>query len=79
MQLVFVTVLVATTYLPGTGWMQYTKSYSNQTVCEDVIRTEHEQIAAALKYRMGSKFRKVMEMRCVSYEEAVRLNSELGH
>ena len=79
MQLVFVTVLVATTYLPGTGWMQYTQSYSDQRVCEDVIRTDYEQIAAALKYRVGSKFRKVIEMRCVSYEEAVRLNAELGH
>ena len=79
MQLVFVTVLVATTLFPGTGWMQYTKSYSNQTVCEDVIRTEYEQIAAAIKYHLGSKLKKVIEMRCLGYDETVRLNAELGH
>ena len=79
MQIVFITVLVATTYLPPTGWLQWTKSFTDKKVCEDVIRAKHEEIAAAVEMFMQAKFERVIEMRCMPYAEAERLNVELGH
>ena len=75
----FITVMVITSRVPSQGWLQWTQSYSDRTVCEDIIREDYDLIELAIKRHMGQYFREVREMRCLTYSEAVRINTELGH
>lgn len=78
-ELYFVTALVLTTKVPATGWVQYTRSFTDQKVCEQVIVDSYEKITAALKYHIGGDFRSVQEMRCVTYNDALQMNIKIGH
>lgn len=42
-ELYFVTALVLTTKVPATGWVQYTRSFTDQKVCEQVIVDSYEK------------------------------------
>lgn len=75
----FLTALVLTTRTPELGWVQYTQSYADIKICEDVIRSDHDKIAAGIEYQLGKEFKLVREMRCMTYDQAVELNSKLGH
>jgi len=75
----FITVLVMTTNTPAEGWLQWTQSYSDKEICHERINLDFKQIAAAVKGYLGKKFISVREMRCLTFNEAVKLNSELGH
>ena len=77
--LFFLTVLVLTTRTPELGWVQYTLSYANKKICEDVIRSDHDKIAQGIEYQLGKSFKLVREMRCMTYDQAVDLNAKLGH
>jgi len=77
--LFFLTVLVLTTRTPELGWVQYTLSYADKKICEDVIRSDHDKIAAGIEYQLGKSFKLVREMRCMTYDQAVDLNAKLGH
>ena len=78
-KLFFLSVLVMTTRTPELGWVQYTQSYADKTICENVIRSDHEKITAAIQYHIGKAFKFVREMRCMTYDRALELNTKLGH
>ena len=78
-KVVFISVLILTTNVPPEGWLQWTESYSDVEICHERIREDFDQIASAVKGYLGKKFVSVLEMRCLTYDEAVKLNAELGH
>ena len=75
----FITALVHTTMIPDTGWMQWTQSYSTKEACREVIWTDFDKIHEAIKINMDKKIIGILELRCMTYDEALKLNSELGH
>tara|TARA_R100000656_G_scaffold48295_2_gene39166 strand:- start:94 stop:339 length:246 start_codon:yes stop_codon:yes gene_type:complete len=75
----FLTALVLTTRTPDLGWIQYTQSYADKKICEEVIQRDYEKIIDALQYHVGKSFKLVQEMRCMTYDQAVKMNSKLGH
>jgi len=75
----FLSALVLTTRTPELGWVQWTQSYADKTICENVIRSDHKKIAAAIQHHIGKAFKLVREMRCMTYERALELNTNLGH
>jgi hypothetical protein len=78
-KVVFISVLILTTKVPSEGWLQWTDSYSDVEICHERIREDFHKIASAVKGYLGTKFVSVLEMRCMTYDQAVKLNSELGH
>ena len=78
-KVVFISVLILTTKTPSEGWLQWTESYSDVEICHESMSADFAQIASAVKGYLGKKFVSVLEMRCLTYDEAVKLNSELGH
>ena len=78
-KLFFLSALVMTTRTPELGWIQYTQSYADKTICENVIRSDYDKITDAIQYRIGKAFKLVREMRCMTYERALELNTKLGH
>jgi len=78
-KLFFLSALVLTTRTPELGWIQYTQSYADKTICENVIRSDYDKIADAIQYHIGKAFKMVREMRCMTYERALELNTKLGH
>ena len=78
-KVVFISVLILTTKVPPEGWLQWTQSYSDVEICHERIREDFDQISSAVKGYLGKKFVSVLEMRCLTYDQAVKLNAELGH
>ena len=70
MELFFITALVLTTKFPAEGWLQWTQS---------IIRKDYLEIGQAVRSNFGEVFTSIKEMRCLTYQEAVLLNSQLGH
>ena len=75
----FITALVHTTMTPDTGWLQWTQSYATKEACQEVIWEDFEQIHSAIKVYMNKKIIGILELRCMTYAEAVKRNSDLGH
>jgi hypothetical protein len=75
----FITALVHTIMTPDTGWLQWTQSYATKEACHEVIWKDFDKIHEAIKNNMGMKLIGIMELRCMTYDEALKLNSELGH
>ncbi len=78
-QLFFVSVLVLTTRTPALGWIQWTESYSEKKICEDIIRRDYSRIEDAVKTYLGAALKQVRQIRCSTYQEALKMNTELGH
>ena len=78
-KVVFISVLILTTKVPPEGWLQWTQSYSSVEICHERIREDFDQISSAVKGYLGKKFVSVLEMRCLTYDQAVKFNAELGH
>ena len=77
--LYFITVLVLSTMTPQFGWLQWTQSYSTKADCEVMVAKDYEKIIQAVKTHLGGKFRKAIEIRCLTYDDALKKNGELGH
>ena len=75
----FITALVHTTMTPDTGWLQWTQSYATKEACHKVIWEDFDKIHAAIKVYMSKKIIGIMELRCMTYGEALKRNSDLGH
>ena len=75
----FITALVHTTMTPDTGWLQWTQSYATKEACHKVIWEVFDKIHAAIKVYMSNKIIGIMELRCMTYGEALKRNSDLGH
>ena len=78
-KLFFITVLVVTTRTTPEGWLQWTQSYNTQEVCLESIGRTYDQIALSVRNHLGREFVQIKEMRCLTHNEAVDLNSGLGH
>ena len=75
----FITALVHTTMTPDTGWLQWTQSYSTQEACHEVIWKDFDKIHEGIKKHTDRTLIGILELRCMTYDEALKLNSELGH
>jgi len=75
----FITALVHTTVIPDTGWLQWTQSYATKEACQKVIWEDFEKIQEGIKKYTDKTLIGIMELRCMTYDEALKLNSELGH
>ena len=75
----FVSVLVVSSRVPSEGWLQWTQSYNDRDVCEAVVRKDRDKVTLAIEQHTGKFFIKIKAMRCLTYKEAVFLNSKLGH
>ena len=76
---VFISVLILTTKTPSQGWLQWTDGYKDIEVCKKKVDEDFDQISAAVKGYLGEKFVSVLEMRCLTYDQTLKLNNELGH
>ena len=75
----FISALIHTTMTPDTGWLQWTQSYATRQACHKVIWEDFEKINTAVKAHIGDKIIEIVELRCLTYAEAVKRNSDLGH
>lgn len=78
-KLFFITILVVTTNDNPKGWLQWTKSYKDKSICEEVIRTTQADILLSVQHYLGKKFIVAEKMECLTYSEAVERNDKLGH
>jgi hypothetical protein len=78
-KLFFITVLVLTTRTVPEGWLQYSQSYNDHEICMKSISNSYDQIVLSVENRLGAELLKIKEMRCLTYNEAVELNTDLGH
>jgi len=78
-KVVFISILILTTKTPSEGWLQWTDGYKDIEVCEKKIDEDFDEISAAIKGYLGENFVSVLEMRCLTYDQTVKLNYELGH
>ena len=75
----FISALIVTTHTPNKGWVQWTNPHPTKEVCMDIVSVNYESIENGIKYQIGKYFVKVLEMKCMTHNEAVELNSKLGH
>ena len=78
-KLFFITILVITTNDNPKGWLQWSKSYSDKSACEEVIKKTQADILLSVQHYLGKKFIAVKKMECLTYNEAVERNDKLGH
>jgi len=75
-----ISVLVITTNDIPSGWLQYTKGYSDQKTCEKYIKDNAANIIWQLQnYLNKDRLVAIKEMKCMTTKEAVDLNTTLGH
>ena len=77
--LYFITILTLTTNDISAGWLQWTQPFNNKLKCEFVITQERDQLINGIKGYLKNKFIAVKKMECMTHEEAVKRNHELGH
>ena len=76
----FVTALILTTYTPALGWLQYyERSYALVEVCEEHVVSKREAIIVSLRAAVGNTFIGILDIQCMTYDNAVRENTKLGH
>lgn len=81
----FITALVLTTNTIPAGWLQWTQSYSDKKVCEQMVEKDNNLIREAIRRHLGTnrlgkdKLLEIKEIRCITHNEAVRRNTILGH
>ena len=74
----FVSALIISPTPKGTGWIQYTKSYSTLESCQRHIKIhEPDIIYSLIRYTGGGV--EIKKVKCMTYKDAVKLNTELGH
>tara|TARA_R100000306_G_C4315002_1_gene112170 strand:- start:5 stop:253 length:249 start_codon:yes stop_codon:yes gene_type:complete len=75
----FVSALVITTSTPPMGWMQYQQSYSDLKICQQHIKSDEENIKKSLRSYLGNRLVVIQEMHCLTFDEAEKRNTKLGH
>ena len=75
----FISLLIVTPMTPSEGWIQWSQPHTDKEACEEIIRKNHSNIEKALKNYMGDTMKLVKEFRCMTNNEAVVLNTKLGH
>ena len=77
--LYFITMLTLTTNTISEAWLQWTEAYTNKLKCELVITKERDKIINSVKLYLKDKFIAVKKIECMTHDEAVKRNTELGH
>ena len=76
----FVTALILTTHTPPLGWLQYyDRSYSLVEVCYEHVVSKREAIIVSLRAAVGDTLIEILDIQCMTYDNAVRENTKLGH
>jgi len=75
----FITILTLTTNTISEGWLQWSKPYTSKSECELVITKEKDQLIAGVKVYLENKFAMVKKIECLTYNEALKRNTILGH
>ena len=79
-KILFISILVTTNVYPSQGWIQWSnRSYQDRELCMKSISNSYDQIAMSVRYLLGDKLVQIMEMRCMTRQEAIFLNYKLGH
>lgn len=78
MDVFYVTVLVMISYLvPPYGWIQFTEPFESKEVCEAHLTENWESLENVLQTRFtGSE---IKTLQCMTTDDAMSLNVELGH
>ena len=75
----FITALISTTFTPSLGWMQSNTPYSLLEVCNEHIESKRDAILMGLYTYFGDKLISVQDIQCMTYEQAEKENTKLGH
>ena len=81
----FITVLIITTLSVPLGWVQFSQSFTDKAICEKCMKENPREILLDISKWMGTDangrkiFQGAKKFECMSYEEAVKRNVELGH
>ena len=76
----FVSILVVTPVLEkGTGWMQHTKSFPTKEICQQEITNKGAAIVAGLGKHFGPVPLYIKDIECLTYNETVQRNTDLGY
>ena len=75
----FITMLTITTNTISEGWLQWSKPYTSKPECELIVMKEKDQLDEAVKFYLDNKFVKIKKIECLTYDEAVKRNTALGH
>jgi len=75
----FITILTLTTNTISEGWLQWSKPYTSKPECELIVMKEKDQLINGVKLYLENKFVVVKKIECLTYDEAVKRNTALGH
>ena len=75
----FITFLTLTTNTVSEGWLQWTKPHTSKLECELTITLKKDEFVESVKGYLKNKFVRVKKVECMTYEEAVKRNTVLGH
>ena len=75
----FITILTLTTNTISEGWLQWSKPYTSKSECELVITKEKDQFIDGIEAYLKNKLVAVKKSECLTYDEAVKRNTALGH
>ena len=75
----FITILVLTTNTVSEGWLQWTKPHTSKLECELTITLKKDEFVESVKGYLKNKFVRVKKVECMTYNEAVKRNTVLGH
>ena len=77
--LYFITFLTLTTNTVSEGWLQWTKPHTSKLDCELTITLKKDEFVESVKGYLKNKFVRVKKVECMTYNEAVKRNTVLGH
>ena len=75
----FITILTLTTNIISEGWLQWSKPYTSKLECQLIITKEKDQFIDGVEAYLKNKFVAVKKIECLTYNEAVKRNTILGH
>ena len=76
----FVSVLILSPVLQqDKGWIQYTQSYATIESCKDHVKSNYKDIVRSLMNHFKNKDVIVKKIECLTYDEVVKRNTNLGH
>lgn len=61
---------------PG-GWLQYRRSYNSYEICQEHMEIHKPQVIFSAISRFGNI--EIKKIECMTYDQAVKKNTELGH
>ena len=84
-EMYFITALILTTNTIPKGWLQWTQTYNDKKNCEFVVERDKDLIREAIRQHLGKNklgkdaLLEMLEIKCMTHNEAVHKNTSLGH